>query len=106
MKNTAGRGVYLYLVSLKALTLVAVMLAGVISANGGQGNGKIGSGQIYSAADGMTNNPANNSGNPTIAYIGETAILTFDTNKDLIIPIIGSDLDQRDYSWNVTVSGV
>ena len=45
-------------------------------------------------------------GRPTIFYIGEKAILTFEAGKDLHIPIKGADLYLGQQAWSISVDGV
>ncbi len=47
----------------------------------------------------------NTNGRPAIFYIGERAILTFETNRPFVIAINGLDLFQDKQAWSVKVEG-
>jgi hypothetical protein len=95
------------------LTLIALLPAAVIigGETGCQSNyGYATDGPpIKNASKNMPNEDASTemmSLHPTINYIGETAILKFEPDKELTIPIKGNDLAQNHYAWTVTVDGV
>jgi len=61
---------------------------------------------ISNPASSQNNADTNESGMPTINCIGETAIMTYEQGKDLVIPIEGDDLYATHDAWSVTVKGV
>lgn len=46
-----------------------------------------------------------NSPKPVLHYIGEQAVISFKTGKDMVIPIVGKDLYAQSVHWEVDVTG-
>src|ERR1041385_6469173 len=86
--------------SVSALICILVLLSAGCKATGQRRS----AGTESSAQDGKPLVSTN--GNPSIYYIGEKAILTFETNRPLVIPINGADLYQNPVAWSVKVDGV